>query len=83
MRETASGRELVLKPLFGSQGAGLRRLAGVQELPPPEEKEPAHDLDYLTNFERKARKQGVAINRAVIERTSGPATLAADPLEVS
>jgi RimK family alpha-L-glutamate ligase len=36
-RETASGAELVLKPLFGSQGAGLRRLAGTAALPPPEE----------------------------------------------
>jgi RimK family alpha-L-glutamate ligase len=37
MRETAAGRQLVLKPLFGSQGAGLRRLAGPSELPPPQE----------------------------------------------
>jgi RimK family alpha-L-glutamate ligase len=28
MRETAAGREVVLKPLFGSQGKGLVRLAG-------------------------------------------------------
>jgi tRNA (guanine-N7-)-methyltransferase len=31
--------------------------------PPPEASEPAHDLDYLTNFERKFRKQGRAIHR--------------------
>lgn len=47
MRETASGRELVLKPLFGSQGAGLRRLAGVDELPPPEE---YNGVYYLQRF---------------------------------
>lgn len=32
-------------------------------LPPPSEKDPAHDLDYLTNFERKFRKQGKPIYR--------------------
>ena len=34
IRETARGNELVLKPLFGSQGKGLRRLATPSELPP-------------------------------------------------
>lgn len=33
MRETARGERLVLKPLFGSQGQGLRRLARGDELP--------------------------------------------------
>ena len=33
-RETAGGRELVVKPLFGSQGAGLKRVSGVAALPP-------------------------------------------------
>lgn len=32
-RETGRGRELVLKPLFGSQGKGLRRLKGEADLP--------------------------------------------------
>ncbi len=32
-------------------------------LPPPEPHTPAHDLDYLTNFERKFRKQGKSICR--------------------
>jgi tRNA (guanine-N7-)-methyltransferase len=32
-------------------------------------KEPAHDLDYLTNFERKFRKEGRAIYRGVYEKT--------------
>jgi tRNA (guanine-N7-)-methyltransferase len=31
-------------------------------------KEPAHDLDYLTNFERKFRKEGRAIYRGVFQR---------------
>jgi tRNA (guanine-N7-)-methyltransferase len=33
-------------------------------LPPPAEHTPEHDLDYLTNFERKFRKQGKSIYRA-------------------
>jgi RimK family alpha-L-glutamate ligase len=31
--ETAGGRELVAKPLFGSQGTGLKRIRAAQELP--------------------------------------------------
>jgi tRNA (guanine-N7-)-methyltransferase len=40
----------------------------LQTLPPPEEKAPAHDLDYLTNFERKFRKEGWPIYRAAYWR---------------
>jgi tRNA (guanine-N7-)-methyltransferase len=40
----------------------------LRELPPPEEKGPEHDLDYLTNFERKARQQGKPIWRLRYER---------------
>ncbi len=36
MGECARGQELVLKPLFGSQGKGLRRLASPADLPPAE-----------------------------------------------
>jgi tRNA (guanine-N7-)-methyltransferase len=39
-------------------------------LPPPADHEPAHDLDYLTNFERKFRKEGKPIFRATYERTA-------------
>ncbi len=35
----------------------------LRELPPPQAHEPAHDLDYLTNFERKFRQQGKPIYR--------------------
>ncbi len=42
--------------------------SGLRALPPPEEHEPEHDLDYLTNYERKARKRGGAVHRAVCER---------------
>ncbi len=38
------------------------------ELPRPEPKAPEHDLDYLTNFERKYRIEGRAIFRAAYRR---------------
>jgi len=41
----------------------------LRPLPPPSEKEPLHDLDYLTNFERKFRKQGKPIFRMRYERS--------------
>jgi tRNA (guanine-N7-)-methyltransferase len=41
-------------------------------VPLPEPGEPQHDLDYLTNFERKFRRQGKPIHRAVYERGEGP-----------
>jgi tRNA (guanine-N7-)-methyltransferase len=40
----------------------------LRPLPPPPEHEPAHDLDYLTNYERKFRKQGKAVHRLAFER---------------
>jgi tRNA (guanine-N7-)-methyltransferase len=44
----------------------------LRPLPPPEEKAPVHDLDYLTNFERKFRKEGRPIYRVVYERPVVP-----------
>jgi len=41
---------------------------GLKELPPPEEKPPSHDMDYLTNFERKFRQEGRTIHRMAYER---------------
>lgn len=46
-------------------------LAGVpafRRLPPPEAGDPRHDMDYLTNFERKFRKEGRPIHRARYEK---------------
>ena len=40
----------------------------LRELPPPEEHAPAHDMDYLTNFERKFRRQGKPIHRMRFEK---------------
>ena len=42
--------------------------ARMTPLPPPEIPIPAHDLDYLTNFERKLRKEGRSIYRAIYEK---------------
>jgi len=40
----------------------------LRPVPPPEPGTPAHDLDYLTNFERKFRKQGKPIYRLTGEK---------------
>jgi tRNA (guanine-N7-)-methyltransferase len=37
-------------------------------LPPPSANEPSHDMDYLTNFERKFRREGRPIYRSMYER---------------
>ena len=42
--------------------------SGLQTLPAGDLHEPAHDLDYLTNFERKFRKEGREIYRMVVEK---------------
>jgi tRNA (guanine-N7-)-methyltransferase len=44
----------------------------LRPLPPPAEHAPAHDLDYLTNFERKARQQGKPVFRGRYERPGPP-----------
>jgi tRNA (guanine-N7-)-methyltransferase len=50
-----------------------------RELPPPAPSEPRHDMDYLTNFERKFRKEGRPIFRAAYERTREPLPIALAP----
>jgi tRNA (guanine-N7-)-methyltransferase len=47
----------------------LGRFLDLRELTPPAPGEPAHDLDYLTNFERKYRQQQCPIYRALYERS--------------
>src|SRR5262249_30423866 len=47
MRETARGHRLVMKPLFGSQGKGLRLLAAGDELPGRDEYDGVY---YLQRF---------------------------------
>jgi tRNA (guanine-N7-)-methyltransferase len=55
----------------------------LRELPPPPEQAPAHDLDYLTNFERKFRKQGLPIYRATFERVEVESTEEVASMDVS
>lgn len=46
----------------------LAATPGFLPLPPPEESAPSHDLDYLTNFERKFRQEGRPIYRSLYEK---------------
>jgi tRNA (guanine-N7-)-methyltransferase len=46
----------------------LEQQPGLRFLPPPEPREAEHDLDYLTNFERKFRQQGKSIFRGLYEK---------------
>jgi tRNA (guanine-N7-)-methyltransferase len=57
---------------FGIMKELLAVQARLRELPPPEVKAPEHDLDYLTNFERKYRKEGRPIYRAAYEALPPP-----------
>jgi tRNA (guanine-N7-)-methyltransferase len=50
----------------------LSEQPALRPLPPSSEKEPSHDLDYLTNFERKFRKQGKPIYRMRYEKMRTP-----------
>src|SRR5262249_42675211 len=47
----------------------LAEQRGLRSLQRPSEKEPSHDLDYLTNFERKFRQQGEKIYRMSYEKS--------------
>ena len=63
MRETAAGRSLVLKPLFGSQGHGLQRVGQVEgePVPLPDDLSPRAgygDLPYLQRFVPPAGEPG-------------------------
>jgi tRNA (guanine-N7-)-methyltransferase len=79
------GRLLIatdVEAYFGIMTQIVRELGpAFHELPAPAASEPQHDMDYLTNFERKFRKEGRPIYRAAYERTAEllPTTLALDP----
>jgi tRNA (guanine-N7-)-methyltransferase len=45
----------------------------LQSLPAPEPDSPTHDMDYLTSFERKFRKEGRPIYRLLWSRPESPA----------
>ncbi len=66
-----SGRLLVATDVADYAAMVRETVAAVpalRELPPPEEHAPGHAMDYLTNFERKARLQGKAVYRLAYER---------------
>lgn len=53
---------------FDMVTATLAAQPAFRPLPPPTEHAPTHDMDYLTNFERKWRKEGRPIYRSRYER---------------
>ena len=53
---------------FGVTHELLAQHTRLRPLPVPQTPEPGHDLDYLTNFERKFRKEGRPIYRGLYER---------------
>jgi tRNA (guanine-N7-)-methyltransferase len=69
------GRLLVVTDVEAYDGLVAELVAAeprLRPVPPPEPGEPQHDLDYLTNFERKFRKQGKPIFRRSYERVKLP-----------
>jgi len=58
----------------------VARHTRLRPLPLPDLRDPSHDMDYLTNFERKFRRQGKPIHRAFYEKAgSEPAERLAPP----
>ncbi len=80
----AGGRlhvESDVEEYFGVMTGIVRAMPAFREPPPPAANEPSHDMDYLTNFERKARKKGMPIYRSLFERTAEAVTIAPDPAD--
>jgi tRNA (guanine-N7-)-methyltransferase len=50
----------------------LAGMSAFHRQPEPEAGDPRHDMDYLTNFERKFRKEGRPIHRALYEKANPP-----------
>lgn len=53
---------------FAEALPAFRARPELSELPPPESTEARHDMDYLTNFERKFRKRDKPIWRAIFTK---------------
>jgi tRNA (guanine-N7-)-methyltransferase len=60
---------------FGLMREALAPLAGLRLVPDG----PGDDLEYRTNFERKARERGRPVHRAVYERVGAPSELKFGP----
>jgi tRNA (guanine-N7-)-methyltransferase len=74
-RVLAPGGVLYVATDVADYAAMVRATVGahtaLRELPGPAEHEPEHDLDYLTNFERKFRREGRAIHRMAYQQVGG------------
>ena len=57
---------------FGIMRQLVAQFRSLEPAPAPAANDPAHDLDYLTNFERKFRKEGRPIYRAAWVKQSKP-----------
>src|SRR5262249_11558556 len=69
----AGGRLFVVTDVESYYQVNIKPAAQHTRLPLkelPAERPPSHDFDYLTNFERKYRKAGKAIYRAVYRKGS-------------
>jgi tRNA (guanine-N7-)-methyltransferase len=55
-------------PAYFEMTMAMLRGLPLRELPAPATSEAQHDMDYLTNFERKFRRQAKAIWRAELEK---------------
>jgi tRNA (guanine-N7-)-methyltransferase len=53
----------------------IARLGSLMPLPPPEAKSPEHEMDFLTNFERKYRRAGKPIYRGQWQKSKTPTLL--------
>lgn len=53
---------------FGVISALMEHHSEFETLPPPEEREPEHDMDYQTSYERKKRQLGLPIHRGCWKR---------------
>ncbi len=62
-----------VKEYFEVSSALMNHHALFDPLPTPEEREPTHNMDYQTSFERKKRRIGSTIHRGVWRRKDGSA----------
>ena len=54
---------------FGIMAALLDHHAAFERLPTPPERQPQHDMDYRTSYERTGRKAGATIHRGLWRRS--------------
>jgi tRNA (guanine-N7-)-methyltransferase len=77
------GRLLIatdVEEYFGVMVKIVRAMPAFREVRAETSQASVEEAGYQTNFERKARQKGTPVWRAEFERTSGPVTEAADPV---